>query len=173
MSQQNDEDNIFDLINAAQQQQKAVEDAIVGLNKLKDEIKALTVLQAHKTVSEALTVSFKDGTKQISSIVENGEELNQRLWNTIDKFNFRLALVGIAIASAFFLGIILVSMWYVPSLDEINQRRAEQKVLNQYGVQISQAVDGAKVVKIMSKKCYSSKETPKVYDWCVIDPKKY
>lgn len=40
------------------------------------------------------------------------------------------------------------------------------------GMQVSQAVDGAKVVKIMRKKCYSSKETPKVFAWCEIDSKK-
>lgn len=59
----------------------------------------------------------------------------------------------------------------VPSLDEIQQRRADLKQLKEYPLQVRKTSDGTTVVRVMSKKpCYAFGDS-KIYDWCPIDPK--
>lgn len=42
-------------------------------------------------------------------------------------------------------------MWFVPSLDEIQQRRADVKALKPYALQVRETSDGKTLVRIMSK----------------------
>jgi hypothetical protein len=78
----------------------------------------------------------------------------------------------VALVMVFFLAIFL----YVPSKDEIDERRADMAVLKKYPLQIKD-YDGKTLVRIMTKKdCYSFEPNnvkEKTYDWCQIDPKKY
>jgi hypothetical protein len=70
---------------------------------------------------------------------------------------------------------ILAIFLYVPSKDEIDERRADMAVLKKYPLQIRES-DGETLVRIMRKNCYSfepSSVKEKTYDWCQIDPKKY
>ena len=70
---------------------------------------------------------------------------------------------------------ILAIFLYVPSKDEIDNRRADMAVLKKYPLQIRES-DGETLVRIMTKKCYSFEPNnvkEKIYDWCEIDPKKY
>jgi hypothetical protein len=77
----------------------------------------------------------------------------------------------VAVMMVFILAIFL----YVPSKDEIQERRADIAVLKKYPLQIRES-DGETLVRIMRKNCYSfepSNVKEKTYDWCQIDPKKY
>jgi hypothetical protein len=89
------------------------------------------------------------------------------------KFIIICVSVFVTLVMVFFLAIFL----YVPSLDEIQQRRADNKALDQYALQM-RVEDGEILVRIMTKDCYSFqpksvKEKDKNYDWCRIDSKKY
>lgn len=68
---------------------------------------------------------------------------------------------------AFVVTFLLSIFLYVPSLDEIQQRRAEINNLQQYNLDLSKC-DGQTCVKIMKKQCGYGKYG----DYCVIDPKK-
>lgn len=65
----------------------------------------------------------------------------------------------------FFLAIFL----YVPSKDEIQERRTYMAILKKYPLQIKD-YDGKTLVRIMTRKPYYSFEPNKVkektYDWC-------
>ena len=70
---------------------------------------------------------------------------------------------------------ILAIFLYIPSKDEIDERRADMAVLKKYPLQIRES-DGETLVRIMRKNCYSFEPNSvkeKTYDWCQIDPKKY
>lgn len=70
---------------------------------------------------------------------------------------------------------LLAIFLYIPSLDEIQQRRADVAVLKKYPVQIRE-YDDKTLIRIMTKQCYSFQPNnvkEKTYDWCQIDPKKY
>ena len=55
---------------------------------------------------------------------------------------------------------------FVPSMDEIQQRRSEVNNLKQYSLDISKC-EGQTCVKVMKKQCGYGKNG----DYCVIDPK--
>ncbi|MGU9591786.1 hypothetical protein ACV36W_19205, partial [Acinetobacter baumannii] len=91
----------------------------------------------------------------------------------------RLSLKLIIIFASTFVAVMIVFILaiflYVPSKDEIDERRADMAALKKYPLQIRES-DGETLVRIMRKNCYSfepSSVKEKTYDWCQIDPKKY
>lgn len=68
----------------------------------------------------------------------------------------------VAVVMIFFLALFL----FVPSMDEIQQRRSEVNNLKQYSLDISKC-EGQTCVKVMKKQCGYGKNG----DYCVIDPK--
>ena len=71
--------------------------------------------------------------------------------------------------------VFLALFLFVPSMNEIQQRRADMAVLKKYPLQIRES-DEKTLVRIMTKNCYSFEPNnikEKTYDWCQIDPKKY
>ena len=98
----------------------------------------------------------------------------------LNQVTAKLSTKFILIFASTFVGLVVVLLLaiflYVPSLDEIQQRRADKKALEQYALQMK-VEDGETLVRIMTKKpCYSfqpSNVKEKTYDWCQIDPKKY
>ena len=70
------------------------------------------------------------------------------------------------------MALVVVFMMIVPSLDEIQQRRADLKELKEHPpLQIKTTKEGKTVVRIMTKQPCFSFDGSKVYDWCEIDPK--
>lgn len=66
----------------------------------------------------------------------------------------------------FILFITIFSILWIPSFDEVAERRA---IAEKYAVDVKR-VDGKNLVHIMSQQCYSLNGST-VRDWCVIDPK--
>jgi hypothetical protein len=66
----------------------------------------------------------------------------------------------------FVLFITMFSILWIPSFDEVAERRATAE---KYGVDIKN-INGKYAVHIMSQQCYAL-EGSTVKDWCVIDPK--
>ena len=88
----------------------------------------------------------------------------------LDKATSRLSYHFIAIYASAFVALVMVLFLaiflFVPSMDEIQQRRSEVNNLKQYSLNISKC-DGQTCVKVMTKKCGYGKNK----DYCVIDPK--
>ncbi len=88
----------------------------------------------------------------------------------LDKATSRLNIQFIAIYSSAFVALVMVLFLaiflFVPSMDEIQQRRSEVNNLKQYSLDISKC-GGQTCVKVMTKKCGYGESN----DYCVIDPK--
>ena len=109
--------------------------------------------------------------KHIGALNSSIQALNEATNRLNSKFIIIFASTFVALVMVFFLTIFL----YVPSKDEIAERRADLAVLKKYPLQIRES-NGETLVRIMTKRCYSfepSNVKEKTYDWCQIDPKKY
>lgn len=107
------------------------------------------------------------------------EKANKKHTGALNEATNRLNLKLIIIFASTFVAVMMVFILaiflYVPSKDEIDERRADMAVLKKYPLQIRES-DGETLVRIMRKNCYSfepSSVKEKTYDWCQIDPKKY
>lgn len=166
-----DEKKLFALMAAAEQQQEAVRQAIQALKETQDRIQNIIAAQTKATVSSAVEDGLKQGSAKMVEVANKLNALNQSIQRSSDQLSWKLiALCGSGIF-ALVIALMVFFVVMVPSLDEIQQRRADLKQLKEYPLQVQKS-DGQILVKIMSKKCYSLNGS-KVYDWCEIDPKKY
>src|SRR5699024_12685721 len=116
--------------------------------------------------------SLENANKKHTAALNNSiQELNEATKRLNLKFIIIFASTFVAVMMVFILAIFL----YVPSKDEINERRTDMAVLKKYPLQIRES-DGETLVRIMTKNCYSFQPNSvkeKTYDWCQIDPKRY
>ena len=116
--------------------------------------------------------SLQETNKQALGALKNRIQELDKATNRLNwQFIAIYCTAFVALVMVFFLAIFL----YVPSKDEIDERRADMAVLKKYPLQIRES-DGETLVRIMTKKCYSFEPNnvkEKTYDWCRIDPKKY
>jgi hypothetical protein len=83
-----------------------------------------------------------------------------------NRLNLKFIMIYSTAFIAFIVTFLLAIFLYIPSLDEIQQRRAEINNLQKYNLDLSKC-DGQTCVKIMKKQCgYGEKR-----DYCIIDPK--
>ena len=130
-----------------------------------DDNKRLEVFynQVASGVLDKAEKSLQDTNKQaIAALKSRIQEL--------DKATNRLNIQFIAIYSSAFVALVmvlfLVLFLFIPSMDEIQQRRSEVSNLKQYSLDISKC-EGQTCVKVMKKQCGYGKNG----DYCVIDPK--
>lgn len=168
-----EEKKLYALMAIAEEQQNAIHQAIQNLNLTQDQIKKVIATQTQATVSNAVDEGLKQGAKQMIGTAQQLSQLNQSVRKNIDQLSWKfIALCGSGIF-AVVMAIMVFFIMMVPSLDEIQQRRADLKQLKEYPLQVRKTSDGTTVVRIMTKQpCYSF-DGSKVYDWCEIDPKKY
>ena len=116
--------------------------------------------------------SLENANKKHTGALNNSiQALNEATNRLNSKFIIIFATAFLTLVMVFFLVIFL----YVPSKDEIQERRADMALLKKYPLQIRES-DGETLVRIMRKNCYSFEPNnvkEKTYDWCQIDPKKY
>lgn len=128
--------------------------------------------QVARGVLDKAEKSLENANKKHTDTLNNSiQELNEATNRLNSKFIIIFASTFVSLVMVFFLAIFL----YVPSKDEIDERRADMAVLKKYPLQIRES-DGETLVRIMRKNCYSfepSSVKEKTYDWCQIDPKKY
>lgn len=88
----------------------------------------------------------------------------------LDKATSRISYHFIAVYACAFVTLVMVLFLaiflFIPSMDEIQQRRSEVSNLKQYSLDLSKC-DGKTCVKVMAKQCGYGKNK----DYCVIDPK--
>ena len=167
------EQKIFGLMAAAEEQQKFANKAIQDLNLTQRQIEKIIAEQTQITVSQAVDNGLKQGSEQMLGTAKQLNQLNQSIRKNIDQLSWKfIALCGSGVF-AVVMAMMVFFIMMVPSLEEIQERRADLKQLKEYPVQVRKTSDGTTVVRVMSKKpCYSFGDS-KIYDWCPIDPKKY
>lgn len=107
--------------------------------------------------------SLQDTNKQaIGALKSRIQELDKATSRLDYRFMVVYASAFVALVMIFFLALFL----YVPSMDEIKQRRAEIAWLEQkYSLDIKNC-NGKSCVRIMKNDCHGANK-----DYCVIDPK--
>lgn len=168
-----EEKKLYALMAIAEEQQNAINQAIQNLNLTQDQIKKVIAEQTKVSVFNAVDSGLKLGSTQLNETVKELEQLNQLIRNNSDQLSWRF--IALCASGVFSLMMVMVVIFVVmvPSLDEIQERRADLKQLKEYPIQVRKISDGTTVVRVMSKKpCYTFGDA-KVYDWCPIDPKKY
>ncbi|MCW3177777.1 hypothetical protein [Acinetobacter baumannii] len=157
MSNPNDDldDQLYILLASMKEYREAIADDKKRLEAFYSQIATGVLDKAEK--------SLQDTNKQaIGALKSRIQEL--------DKATSRLSIQFIAIYSSAFIALVMVLFLaiflFIPSLNEIQQRRSEVNNLKQYNLDISKC-DGQTCVKVMTKKCGYGESK----DYCVIDPK--
>lgn len=166
MSNQNDlDDQLYILLASMKEYREAIADDNKRLEAFYNQVASGVLYKAEKSLQETNRQAISALKNRIQELDKATHRLN---WHFIVVYSSAF----MALVMIFFLSIFL----YVPSLDEIKQRRADISELNKYPIQIRRS-DDETLVRIMTKKpCYSfqpSNVENKTYDWCQIDPKKY
>ena len=166
MSKQDDDldDQLYILLASMKEYREAIADDNKRLEAFYNQVASGVLDKAEKSLQET-------NKQAIGALKSRIQEL--------DKATNRLNWQFIAIYSSAFVALVMIVFLaiflFVPSLDEIDKRRADMAVLKKYPLQIRES-DGETLVRIMTKKCYSFEPNnvkEKTYDWCRIDPKKY
>lgn len=107
--------------------------------------------------------------KQLNKSANQLNRIAQRLSRSNDRFAWKFIGIGVGIFFALVMGLVAVSAWYIPSLDEIQKRRICSNV-KIYALQIRETSNGKTLVRIMLKKtCHiyqPSNLKDKTFDWC-------
>lgn len=165
MSNQNDlDDQLYILLASMKEYREAIADDNKRLEAFYSQVASGVLDKAEKSLQE----TNKQALGALKNRIQELDKATNRLnWQFIAIYSTSF----VALVMVFFLAIFL----YVPSKDEIQERRADMAVLKKYPLQIRES-DGKTLVRIMTKNCYSFEPNnvkEKTYDWCQIDPKKY
>lgn len=137
---------------AAQLNGKQLNDAISKIDNVKAELLRASQIQAKSTVQSELVEPLKEFNQNADKFWAQGAHLINELHRQSDKHRWRNSfLLGIGMTILFGVMILGIFLW-LPSLDEIKQRRAEYSVLKEYGFDI-RTCDGKKCVKVEKNKC--------------------
>lgn len=156
MSNQNDlDDQLYILLASMKEYREAIADDNKRLEAFYKEVASGVLNKTEKHLKNA-------NQKQIDALNNSIRELNNAT-NQLDwRFMAIYASAFVSLLIVFFLALFL----YVPSIDEIKQRRADVAWLEQkYSLDIKNC-NGKSCVRIMKNDCHGANK-----DYCVIDPK--
>ena len=147
----NAEDRAFELLAIAEKQQLEIQAELAAIQHNNERLKT----QLSEAVKQAAELTAKKIESRAAHAVKEFDHIK---WT-----HYAYVTGGMFL---FVLFITMFSILWIPSFDEIAERRA---IAEKYGVDVKR-VDGNNLVHIMSKQCYSLNGST-VLDWCVIDPK--
>lgn len=156
MSNQNDlDDQLYILLASMKEYREAIADDNKRLETFYNQVASGVLDRAEKSLQET-------NKQAISALKSRIQELDKAT-NRLDyRFIAVYASAFVALVMVLFLAIFL----FIPSMDEIKQRRSEVNDLKQYSLDISKC-GGQTCVKVIKKQCGYGKNG----DYCVIDPK--
>ncbi|OTG62226.1 hypothetical protein [Acinetobacter silvestris] len=169
-----EEKKLYALMAIAEEQQNAINQAIQNLNLTQEQIQKVIAKQTQASVSDAVKEGLKEGSEKMIGTAKQLNQLNHSIQKNINQLSWKLIVLCGSGIFALVIGLMVLMALMVPSLDEIQQRRADLKQLKEHPpLQIRKTKEGKTVVRIMTQKpCYDFDKS-KIYDWCEIDPKKY
>ena len=157
MSNPNDDldDQLYILLASMKEYREAIADDKKRLEAFYNQVANSVLNKAEKSLENA-------NKKHIGALNNSIQALNEVTNRLNSKFIIIFASTFVALVMVFLLALFL----FVPSMDEIQQRRSEVNNLKQYSLDISKC-EGQTCVKVMKKQCGYGKNG----DYCVIDPK--
>ena len=157
MNNQNDDldDQLYILLASMKEYREAIADDNKRLETFYSQVASGVLDKAEKSLQE----TNKQAIGALKNRIQELDKATNRLnWQFIVLYSS--AFIGLVMV--FFLAIFL----YVPSMDEIQQRRADATWLEQkYSLDIKNCNDKA-CVRIMKNDCHGTNK-----DYCVVDPK--
>lgn len=157
MNNQNDDldDQLYILLASMKEYREAIADDNKRLEAFYSQVASGVLDKAEKSLQE----TNKQAIGALKNRIQELDKATNRLnWQFIVLYSS--AFIGLVMV--FFLAIFL----YVPSMDEIQQRRADATWLEQkYSLDIKNC-NGKACVRIMKNDCHGTNK-----DYCVIDPK--
>ena len=144
MSNQNDlDDQLYILLASMKEYREAIADDNKRLEQFYNQVASEVLDKVEKSLENA-------NKKHTSALNNSIQQLNQ----AISRLNLKFIIIFASTFVAVMMVLILAIFLYVPSKDEIDERRADMAVLKKYPLQIRES-DGETLVRIMTKKCYS------------------
>ncbi|QIC62836.1 hypothetical protein FSC12_16190 (plasmid) [Acinetobacter schindleri] len=156
MSNQNDlDDQLYILLASMKEYREAIADDNKRLEAFYNQVASGVLNRAEKSLQD----TNKQALDALKTRIQELDKATNRLnWQFIAIYSSAF----VAFVMVFFLAIFL----FIPSMDEIQQRRSEVSNLKQYSLDLSKC-DGKTCVKVMTKQCGYGKNK----DYCVIDPR--
>jgi len=156
MSNQNDlDDQLYILLASMREYREAIADDNKRLETFYNQVASGVLDKAEK--------SLQDTNKKALGVLKSRI---QELDKATSRLNFQFIAVFASAFVALVMILFLALFLFVPSMDEIEQRRSEVNALKQYNLDISKC-EGKTCVKVMKKQCNYGENR----DYCVIDPK--
>ena len=146
MSNQNDDldDQLYILLASMKEYREAIADDNKRLEQFYNQVASEVLDKVEKSLENA----NKKHTGALNNSIQALNEATHRL-------NLKLIIIFASTFVAVMMVFILAIFLYIPSKDEIDERRADMAVLKKYPLQIEEH-DGKTLVRIMTKKpCYS------------------
>ena len=157
MSNQDDnlDDQLYILLASMKEYREAIADDNKRLEGFYKEVSSGILSRTEKHLKNA-------NQEQIDALNDSIQELN----NATQKLDWRFMAIYASAFVSLLIIFFLIIFLYVPSLDEIKQRRADVAWLEQkYSLDIKNC-NGKACVRIMKNDCHGTNK-----DYCVIDPK--
>ena len=151
----NAEDRAFELLAIAEKQQLEIQAELAAIQHNNERLKT--------QLSEAVKQAAENAAELTARKIESRAAHAVKDFDSIKWTHYAYATGGMFL---FVLFITMFSILWIPSFDEVAERRATAE---KYGVDIKN-INGKYAVHIMSQQCYAL-EGSTVKDWCVIDPK--
>ena len=156
MSNQNDlDDQLYILLASMKEYREAIADDKKRLETFYTQVASGVLDKAEKSLQET-------NKQAIGALKSRIQELDKATSRLNYQFIAVFASAFVALVMVLFLALFL----FVPSMDEIQQRRSEVNNLKKYSLDLSKC-HGQTCVKVMTKKCGYGKSK----DYCVIDSK--
>lgn len=149
-------------------------DAIQKIENVRMDLIRASRDQAQETVAKELAEPMAEFKKSTDKFWNDSAYLINTLKYQIDRNKWKHTMIfSISAAVIFGLGILAIFMW-LPSLDEIKQRRSDieylvpkvEELKAKYNADFS-TCGGRACVRVEPSKCYANKGT-KVYDLCIL-----
>ena len=157
MNNQNDDldDQLYILLASMKEYREAIADDKKRLEGFYSQVASGVLNKAEK--------SLQDTNKQAMGALKSRiQELNKATSRLNLQFIAMFASAFVALVMILFLALFL----FVPSMDEIKERRSEVNDLKKYSLDLSKC-DGKTCVRVIKKQCGYGKSG----DYCVINPK--
>ena len=156
MSNQNDlDDQLYILLASMKEYREAIADDKKRLETFYSQVASGVLDKAEKSLQET-------NKQAIGALKSRIQELDKATSRLNYQFIAVFASAFVALVMVLFLALFL----FVPSMDEIQQRRSEVNNLKKYSLDLSKC-DGKICVRVIKKQCGYGKNA----DYCVIDPK--
>lgn len=157
MSNQNDDldDQLYILLASMKEYREAIADDKKRLETFYTQVASGVLDKAEKSLQET-------NKQAIGALKSRIQELDKATSRLNYQFIAVFASTFVALVMVLFLAIFL----FIPSMDEIQQRRSEVNNLKKYSLDLSKC-DGKTCVRVIKKQCGYGENA----DYCVIDPK--